>query len=85
MYMFDFKRLLHNNSGRIIISILLGFGLASLFHVACKNQNCVKFVGPEPNKLKKEHYKFDGKCIGFKEKVISCSKNKKTVSFTNAL
>ena len=39
----NIKRLLNTHLGRIIISILLGLGLASLFRKVCTDKNCIKF------------------------------------------
>ena len=82
MYMFDFKKLLHSESGRIIISVLLGLGLASLFKMSCDNQKCVKFIGPKPSELKTKNYKYGDKCYSYKEKMETCDKHKKQVEFS---
>ena len=42
----NFKRLLNTPFGIIIISMLLGFGLATLFRKVCKDKNCIVFNGP---------------------------------------
>jgi hypothetical protein len=77
-----FKRLLNTDTGKIIIAILLGIGLASLFRKMCKNKNCIVFKAPEYSNLKNNLFKYNNKCYKFKEKSIKCLKNKKSVSFT---
>ena len=77
-----FDRLLNSTTGKIIIAILLGIGLASLFRKVCKNKNCIIFRAPEHSELTKDIYKYDTKCYKFKEKSVSCKKNKQKVSFT---
>ena len=42
----NFKRLLHSSLGKIIISILIGLGLATLFRKVCNDKNCLTFKGP---------------------------------------
>ena len=37
----QFGKFLHTQTGKIVMSILLGFGLASLFRTVCKNNNCL--------------------------------------------
>ena len=32
--------------GKIILSIILGIGLASLFRKSCESRNCLKFYAP---------------------------------------
>jgi hypothetical protein len=41
-----FQRLLHTDTGRIIISIVLGLGIASLFRKVCKDRSCIRFRAP---------------------------------------
>lgn len=77
-----FSRLLNTDTGKIIIAILLGIGLASLFRKMCKNKNCIVFKAPEYSNLKNNLFKYNNKCYKFKEKSIKCLKNKKSVSFT---
>ena len=36
------KRLLNTYTGKMMISILLGLGLATLFRKACNDKNCIK-------------------------------------------
>lgn len=71
------KKLLYSKTGNIIISILLGFGLASLFRFSCKNNNCIIFKAPPINKIKDKVFKFNNKCYTFTENAETCDKNKK--------
>jgi hypothetical protein len=71
-------------TGKIIISIILGFGFASLFRKNCKNNDdCIDFKGPPIDEISKNTYKHDNKCYQFKHKAITCNanKNNKLVSF----
>ena len=63
---------LKNDIGRIIISIIWGFGLATLFRKICKGKKCIILKAPEPNQIKKNIYKFDNKCYKFKPINIKC-------------
>jgi hypothetical protein len=78
---FNFKRLLYSKFGKILISILLGLGLASLFRKACNDRKCLKFIGPDLNEIKEKSYKFDNKCYKFKPVAKSCSTEKKIINF----
>ena len=77
----NFKRLLYSKIGQIIISMLLGLGLASMFRKACTKRNCIKFTGPSVGDVKDKIYKFNDKCYSFTTRAESCNKNKKQVSF----
>jgi hypothetical protein len=46
-------------SGIIILSILLGFGLATAFKKACSGNNCVVIKGPPLKDIQDFYYKID--------------------------
>lgn len=75
------KRFIYSKFGRYVISILLGLGLASLFRRACKERNCLKFVGAPINKIEKQVFEYNNTCYKFEDKAESCSPLKKIVSF----
>ena len=75
------RRLIYTPAGNIMISILLGLGLATLFRKSCKNRNCLVFQAPSIDKIKNQVFKFDGKCYTFDEKDEKCVSNKKIIKF----
>lgn len=76
-----FGKFLHTQTGKIVMSILLGFGLASLFRTVCKNNNCLHFYAPPLDKFKDKIYKSNGKCVKYSPVATKCSTNIKTVNF----
>jgi len=75
-------KFVHTEKGKIIMSILLGFGLASLFRQVCKGTGCVKFFAPPLEKIKDKIYKKGKTCVTFKPLFAKCSyKNAKIVKF----
>lgn len=58
--MLNFLELLFTPTGRILISIIWGLGLAALFKNACKGRNCqvIQYKGPNPEEVKKFYYKY---------------------------
>ena len=77
----DFKRLLYSPLGQALISMLLGFGIATLFRKACNKRNCLVFEAAPLSKIKKQIFKYDNKCYTFTPKAESCDPNKKIVQF----
>ena len=75
------RRLIYTPAGNIMISILLGLGLATLFRKSCKNRNCLVFQAPPIDKIKNQVFKFDGKCYTFDEHAQKCDPNKKIIKF----
>ncbi len=77
----NLKRLIHSDIGRIIISILLGLGLATLFRKVCNDRSCMIFKAPQLNKIKGQVFKFGKKCYKFNEEIENCDNSKKIVQF----
>ena len=76
-----FGKFLHTERGKIIMSIILGFGLASLFRTVCKDKNCVIFHAPPLDDFKDKIYKNNGKCVKYTPVATKCSLNAKTLTF----
>lgn len=58
--------------GLKFISILLGFGLASLFRQVCKDDKCRIIKGPNLKEIEKQIYKIDDKCYRYKPVPTVC-------------
>lgn len=72
-------RFVHSSTGRILMSILLGIGLATLFRAVCKGKNCRILAAPPMEELEDQIYKFDEKCYKMEKNAIQCDKNRQTV------
>ena len=77
----NLKRLITSTFGKIILSILLGLGLASLFRKVCNDKNCIVFNGPIISDIDGKTYKHGDKCYKYTTKSTTCDKNKKIVGF----
>jgi hypothetical protein len=78
---FNLGRFVHTQNGKILMSILLGFGLASLFRAICKDKDCIIFHAPPLEELKDKIYKHDNKCYKYISKSATCDKRKKIIDF----
>ena len=67
------SKLLHSKEGKIIFSIILGIGLASLFRRACTSRKCLVFKAPTMNAIKDKIFGHGDKCFQFKPHSIDCS------------
>lgn len=67
------SKLLENESMAIIISIILGLGMASLFRQVCKGNECIIVKGPNIKEVSKKVYKIDDKCYKYTPKATTCS------------
>jgi len=74
-------KFVHTETGKIIMSILLGFGLASLFRTVCKDKDCLLFYAPPLEKIKDKVYKNSDNCVKYTPVPTKCNQSVKTVSF----
>jgi hypothetical protein len=78
------NKLFYTNIGKIILSIILGLGLASLFRNICKGKNCYDFIGPKHNEITEKIFSFDSEnkeCYLLHEKNVKCGNKKQSISF----
>lgn len=72
----------------ILLSFLLGFGIAAMFRPLCNGPECLVIRGPPVSDIRGSVYQFGAKCVEFKPKPIACPKNSAvpvvdTVSFAD--
>ena len=72
-------KFVHTKTGKIIMSIILGIGLATFFRAVCKGRHCRIVSSPPMEEIEDQTYKFNDKCYTFEKKAINCQINKKTV------
>lgn len=77
----NFGKFVHTETGKLIMSILLGLGLATLFRNVCKGKDCIDFRAPPLHKFHNKIYKSDGKCMKYVPVATKCSLDSKIVTF----
>ena len=78
------KNMLHTSMGKIILSILLGLGLSTIFRQVCNSKDCYKFIGPKHNELRDKIFASDTnktKCYSLVEENIPCGSKSKTLDY----
>lgn len=75
------ERLFHTDTGKIIISILLGLGLATFFRKGCSGRNCLEFRPPTLENIKQKTYKYGDDCFKYEMESNACDINKKSIDF----
>jgi len=78
MHLYKFVK---SNSGKYMMSIILGIGLATIFRSVCKGKECYVYKAPPLDEIREKIYKFDGKCYKFESGNQKCDNNKRVVSF----
>jgi len=69
--------ILETEKGQIIVSAILGLGLASLFRKVCTEGNCVVIQGPPLDEVENKIFKQDSKCYRYKAVSTKCNNSKK--------
>ena len=72
-------KFVHSSTGRLVMSILLGLGLATLFRSVCKGKRCKMIASPPMEEIEDQTYKFNGKCYKMEKQAVKCDNNKKIV------
>jgi hypothetical protein len=68
------KTVLSSDVGGIIISIVLGLGLAALFRKACDDNKCILIKGPDMEEVKRNVYKINNDCFKYETEFAECKK-----------
>ena len=75
------SKFVHSTTGKIMMSILLGIGLATLFRQTCVGKNCVTYNAPPIDELNEQTYKFDSKCYKMERNSVNCDETKNIYAF----
>ena len=77
----NLTKLVHSETGKYILSIILGLGLATLFRATCKGTNCVAYHAPPMEEIDNKIYKYNNKCYKFVQSPVKCNSKKQTIEF----
>ena len=69
------SKLIKTKNGRILISIILGLGLSSIFRKVCKDRNCIVYKAPNPKTIVNNVYKHNNKCYKYDIETTKCTKD----------
>lgn len=63
---------IENKQVSMLVSCVLGFGLAAIFRPVCKGPDCVILRGPPISQIRNSVYQFGSKCHEFIPKPVEC-------------
>jgi len=75
------SKFVQSNTGKHIMSAILGFGLATLFRVACADRNCIIFKAPDLEEVEGKTFKHGEKCYKFSHETRKCSSDARSVKY----
>jgi hypothetical protein len=64
--------MIDSNEGRILISIILGLGLAAMFRQVCKKSSCIVVKGPPRSETDRYYFKLQDTCYQYTPYVVPC-------------
>lgn len=67
--------ILNSHMGQILISVILGLGLATVFKKVCTGQNCIVVQSPDIKEINKFYYKIDADCFKYSPYVTECQED----------
>lgn len=73
--------------GVIILSVIWGLGLSTIFRKACNGRTCqiVRYIGPDPQEVEKQYYNYGTKsCYQYQPVIASCDAKIETVKAQTA-
>jgi hypothetical protein len=76
----NLSKFFRTETGKHIMSAILGFGLATLFRTVCTDRNCIVFEAPPLDDIEGKIFKHGEKCYKFKSVSTKCDSSKKTIS-----
>lgn len=62
-----------SDTGAIIMSVILGLGLATLFRSACKGRECITIKPPPGKDMRDYTYKIDNGCYRYTAVATQCN------------
>jgi hypothetical protein len=69
MAFLDFMK---TETGRRIISFIIGLGLASMFRKVCVDDSCRIYEGPPVKDIENKIFKMESKCYRYKAEAAKC-------------
>jgi hypothetical protein len=79
----NFKKILNSESGKIVISALLGLGLATLFQRVCNDKNCILFHGPVISEVEGKIFNYGEKCYKYTPRSEICDSSKRIIDISH--
>ena len=64
--------LISSPTGKVVMSVIWGLGLAALFRRACNGRSCIVYMGPKPSIIQENIFRHDGKCYKYNTKRTNC-------------
>jgi hypothetical protein len=68
--------IMNTSYGPIIVSVILGLGLATLFRRVCEDKQCMVVKSPNSEEIAKYYYQVQNECYQYTPETVECSTKK---------
>ena len=68
-------KIFKDDTTKIILGLLWGFGLACIFRSACNGRNCIIYKAPKPQDVENSIYGYNEKCYKYESITTECNEN----------
>jgi hypothetical protein len=72
-----------SNTGKYLMSVILGIGLATFFRAVCKGSRCKIIRAPPLEEIDNEIYKYGEKCYKLEKVATKCERSKRILKFSS--
>ncbi len=76
------EKFVNSSTGKYLMSIILGIGLATFFRAACKGSKCKLVRAPPFAEINDEIYRYGDKCYKLEKTATKCDKSKRILKPT---
>lgn len=67
---------MEQNIGCIVVSVILGLGIAALFYKVCEGRSCIVMKGPDIETVTKDLWRYGNNCYSYTYKEVPCPNDK---------
>ena len=69
-----FDRIMHDRFGGILVSVILGLGLAAMFRRVCTGDGCLVVKAPSAKEIDDYVYRIENSCYKYTPNVVPCKR-----------
>ncbi len=77
----NLSKFISSKTGKSVMSIILGLGLATLFRRVCKDNKCLVYKTPPLEDIKDKVFQYEDKCYTYEPTSMNCDSKKTNVVF----
>jgi hypothetical protein len=77
----DISAIMSSTTGIYLVSIVLGFGLATLMTGTCQGAFCTVLRAPDPKTYAHDSFSFGGKCWTYNTAATSCNATQAVIDY----